>query len=136
MSGAYRLLAGFVGVAFALLGLALFVSFFSYQNPGADAPLPGGPLVHYAAASAGCAFFAWGAALASGARRGDLSRGLGTATAIALVMLAVMRMLAWFMGDYHAIAGDLLRGEAAGCLLLATGFVWLRPPSGLRKIWS
>jgi hypothetical protein len=136
MSATYRFLAGFVGFAFGLLGLALFASFFAYQRPGSEAPLPGGPLVHYAAASAGCAFFAWGAALASGALRGDLSRGLGTVTAIALVMLALMRMLAWFSGDYYALAGDLPRLEAAVLLVLATGFVWLRPARSPRRIWS
>jgi len=36
-------------------------------------------------------------------------------------------MVGWFMGDYHALAGDLLRYEAALFLALALAFVWLRP---------
>ena len=135
MSAAYRTLAAIVGLAFSALGLALFASFFAYQNSGSPAPLPGGPLVHYAAATAGCAFVAWGGALAAGGIRGDLTRSLGTATAFALVLLALMRMVAGFMGDYYALAGDLPRAEAAGALMLALGFVWLRP-RGERKIWT
>ena len=135
MFAAYRTLAAVVGLAFSALGLALFASFFVYQRAGSAAPLPGGPLVHYAAATAGCAFVAWGGALAAGGIRGDLTSSLGTASAFALVLLALMRMLAWFMGDYYALAGDLPRAEAAGALLLALGFVWLRP-RGERKIWT
>lgn len=135
MSVAYRWLAGVLGAALGAGGLALFASFFAYQAPGSAAPLSGGPLVHYAAASAGCALVAWGGALASGALRGDLARTLGSATAVALVMLALLQMVAWFMGDYHGIAGDLPRKGAAGLLLLALAFVWLRPKRE-RRIWS
>ena len=129
MSTAYRWLSGLVGASFCGLGLALFASFFAYQKPGGTPPLPGGPLVHYAAASAGCAFVAWGGALAAAAVRADPGRSLGTATALALVMLALVRMLAWLTGDYYALAGELLRAEAAGALLLALAFLWLRPPA-------
>jgi hypothetical protein len=135
MAVAYRWLAGIVGLAFAVFGLALFASFFAFQVPGSVAPLPGGPLVHYAAATAGCALLAWGAGLAGGALRNESSRALGTATAFALVLLALMRMLAWFSGDFHALAGDLPRAEAAVFLALALAFVWLRPKRE-RKIWS
>lgn len=136
MSIAYRALSGILGVAFAAYGLLLFGAFFTYQRPASEAPLPGGPWVHYFAATAGCALFAWGVALAAGAIRGDLTRSLGTATALALVMLAVMRMLAWFSGDYYAVTGDLPRFEAAVFLVAALGFVWLRPRNVERKIFS
>ncbi len=131
---AYRALSVLVGVAFAALGLAIFASFFAYQRPGSAAPLPGGPLVHYAAATAGCAFVAWGGALASGAIRGDLARSLGTATAWALVMLALTGIVGWLMGDYYALAGELPRAEAAGALVLALAFVWLRPRPAKRRV--
>lgn len=127
MVAAYRLLACIVGLALAALGLALFASFFAYQAPGSVAPLPGGPVAHFAAATAGCALVAWGGALASGGLRGDLARSLGTVTAFAMVLLAVVCIVAWFSGDYYAIAGDLPRSEAAVLLLVALAFVWLRP---------
>jgi hypothetical protein len=130
---AYRWLSALVGILFCGLGLALFGSFFAYQTPGGTPPLPGGPLVHYAAATAGCAFVAWGGGLAAAALRGEPGRSLGTATAVALVMLAVMRILAWVTGDYYALAGEVLRAEAAGALLLALAFVWLRPPAPRRS---
>lgn len=133
---AYRALSGIVGAAFAAYGLALFAAFFAYQRPGSEAPLPGGPFSHYFAATAGCALTAWGGALAAGAIRGDLARSLGTATAFALVLLAVMRTVAWFSGDYEAVTGDLPRAEAAVFLLAALGFVWLRPRRNERRIWS
>lgn len=135
MSIAYRWLAGGVGTLLAALGLASFWSFFAYQAPGSAAPLPGGPFVHYFAGTAGCALIAWGGALASGSLRGDLARSLGTATAVALVLLAAMRMVAWLMGDYYAAFGELPRAEAAALLLLALAFVWLRPKRE-RRIWS
>jgi hypothetical protein len=135
MQVAYRILAGVVGAALAALGLALFASFFVYQQPGGEAPLPGGPHAHYFAATAGCALVAWGGALLAGAARNELSRSLGTATALALVLMALMRMLAWFNGDYYG-AGELPRIEAAVFLAAALGFVWLRPSRAPRKIWS
>lgn len=136
MSIAYRVLAGIVGTAFVAGGLLLFGAFFAYQRPGSEAPLPGGPFAHYFAATAGCALVGWGGALASGAIRGELARSLGTATAVALVMLALIRIAAWFGGDYYAVAGDAPRIEAGVFLAAALGFVWLRPRSGTRKIWS
>ncbi len=136
MATAYRILSGIVGTAFVAGGLVLFAAFFAYQRPGSEAPLPGGPFAHYFAATAGCALVGWGGALAAGAVRGDLARSLGTATAVALAMLALMRMLAWFSGDYYAVAGNAPRIEAGVFLAAALGFVWLRPRSGTRKIWS
>jgi len=130
---AYRTLCAVVGVALTALGLPLFASFFAYQRPGGEAPLLGGPHVHYFAATAGGALVGWGGALAAGAWRNELSRSLGTASAFALALLAVMRILAWFNGDYYT-AGNLQRPLAAFFLIAALGFVWLRPPRTARKV--
>jgi hypothetical protein len=132
----YRALSGIIGAAFAALGLAFFAAFFAYQRPGSEAPLPGGPYAHYFAATAGCALIAWGGALAAGAIRGDIARSLGTASALALVMLALMRIVAWFSGDYYTVLGNLPRAEAAVLLIAALGLVWLRPRKNERRIWS
>ncbi|HEU4430248.1 MAG TPA: hypothetical protein VFT98_15920 [Myxococcota bacterium] len=132
-SVAYRALSGISGAALTALGVVLFAALFAYQQPGSDAPLPGGPHAHYFAATAGCALIAWGGALLAGALRGELSRSLGTASALALVAMALMRMLAWFSGDYYATAGDVPRIEAAVFLVAALGFVWLRPRATQRR---
>jgi hypothetical protein len=124
---AFRALAAGTGLLFLLGGLALFAAFFAYQRPGSEPPLPMGPLGHYFAAFAGCALVGWGGALLAGARDLATGRGVAPLTALALAGLALYRMVGWFMGDYHALMGDLLRVEAAVFLVLALGFVWLRP---------
>jgi len=111
-----------------MLGLVLFVSFFAYQRPGSQALLPTGPWGHYFAAMAGCALVAWGGTLFAAAREPALGRGVGTATAVGLVGMALYRMAGWVVGDYYAVAGDTLRVEAGIFLLIALALVWLRPP--------
>jgi len=132
LSWAFRLLAALSGVAACVAGIALFVAFFAYQRPGSTPPLPTGPMGHYFAAFAGCALVGWGTALLAGARDVATGRRIAPGTACALVMMAVYRMVGWFMGDYYATAGDLLRTEAGLFLLLALGFLWLRPREGPR----
>jgi len=127
MSVAFRLLSGVSGLGAVLAGLALFVAFFVYQRPGSEPALPMGPLGHYFAAFAGCALVGWGGALLEGARDLATGRRLAPSTALALTLLALYRMVGWFMGDYYALMGDVLRYEAALFLALALGFVWLRP---------
>jgi hypothetical protein len=124
---AFRLVATFSGLGAVLVGLVLFATFFAYQRPGSAAPLPMGPLGHYFAAFAGCALVGWGTALLAGARDLATGRRLAPGTAFALVLMAVVRMVGWLMGDYYALAGDLLRYEAGAFLLLALAFIWLRP---------
>jgi hypothetical protein len=124
---AFRVVAALTGASFVVLGAVLFLAFFAYQRPGSEAPLPMGPLGHYFAAFAGCALVGWGGALVAGARDAATGRMLAPATALALTGLALYRMVGWFMGDYYALAGDLLRYEAALFLVLALAFVWLRP---------
>ena len=126
-AGAFRVIAALTGLSFLALGGALFFAFFAYQRPGSEPPLPMGPLGHYLAAFAGCALIGWGGALWSGARDLAIGRRLAPITALALALMALYRMLGWFMGDYYALAGDLLRFEAALFLALALAFVWLRP---------
>jgi hypothetical protein len=126
-TAAFRALAALTGVSFVVLGGVLFFAFFAYQRPGSEPPLPMGPLGHYFAAFTGCALVGWGGALVAGAMDVATGRMLAPVTALALTGLALHRMVGWFMGDYHALAGDLLRFEAALFLLLALAFVWLRP---------
>jgi hypothetical protein len=128
VNAAFRALAGLCGLLFVGAGLALFVAFFAYQRPGSEPPLPMGPLGHYFAAFAGCALVGWGGALLAAARDLATGRRIAPLTAFALVLMGAYRIVAWFMGDYHALFGDVLRWEAAGFLALALGFVWLRPP--------
>ena len=127
MNGLFRGLAALVGVLFVGAGLALFLAFFAYQRPGSEPALPMGPLGHYFAAFTGCALVGWGGSLLAGARDLATGRRLAPVTAFALVLMALYRMVGWFMGDYYAWAGEMLRYEAALFLLLALAFVWLRP---------
>ena len=124
---AYRMLSGVLGIAFVALGIALALSFVAYQEPGRAPTIPTGPVGHYFAALAGCALVAWGGALLGVVRSPWAGRSVGTATATALVAMAAIRMLAWVVGDYHAWLGEAPRYEAALFLVLALGFVWLRP---------
>jgi hypothetical protein len=128
----FRTVAALTGISFVVLGAVLVFAFFAYQRPGSEPPLPMGPLGHYFAAFAGCALVGWGGALVAGARDVATGRLLAPVTALALTGLALVRMVGWFMGDYHALAGDLLRFEAALFLLLALAFVWLRPAPARR----
>jgi hypothetical protein len=126
----YRVLCGIVGGLFVALGLASFGSFFAAQAPGGSVsgPIPLGVGGIYFLAFTGCALVGWGGALFGGVRHPRTSRTVGTATAFALVLMAVYRIAAWFIGDY-AFLGNALRVEAALLLLLALAFVWLRPPA-------
>ena len=44
-----------------------------------------------------------------------------------LALMAIIRMLAWWIGDYTVWLGDLPRSEASAFLLIAIALVWLRP---------
>ena len=125
----YRILCAAVGVVWVGGGLALFASFIAYHGPDSDAAFPTGPVGHYFVAFTGCARVGWGGGLLGAARRPAAGRSVGSATALALVLAALMRIFAWLIGDYHAWLGELARVEAATFLLLALAFVWLRPPA-------
>ena len=126
----YRILAGAVGLGLVIFGLALVVSFFAYQRPGSTPIVPTGPVGFYFIAFTGCALVGWGGGLLGAARNPSAGRTIGTATALACVMMAVIRMLAWIVGDYYVWLGDLPRIEAGVLLVFALAFVWLRPPEG------
>jgi hypothetical protein len=120
----------------ALLGIGLFGSFFQYHMPGSPpaAPIPVGPGGAYYMAFAGCALVAWGGVLLGAARHPTAAPWIASVTAFALVLSAVYRIMAWLIGDY-AFLGNLLRVEAAGLLLAALAFVWLKPrPVSARRI--
>lgn len=126
---AYAVLCGAWGALTLVAGAALFLAFFAFHAPGSRTfgPVRVGPWGAYFMAFAGCALVAWGGALLGVARRPDLGRSVGTATALACSLAALQRMVAWVVGDYHAV-GDLPRVEAALLLAVALAFVWLRPP--------
>jgi hypothetical protein len=127
---AYRILCGFVGVTFALSGLGCLGGFFASLAPGGElpGPIPLGVGGAYFLAFTGCALVGWGGSLIGAARQPRTHRTVGTATAFALVLMAMYRIAAWFFGDY-AFLGNILRVEAGGMLLFALAFVWLRPPA-------
>jgi hypothetical protein len=126
VSSAFRALCGVTGLLFAVTGLVLFSSFFTYQAPGSTPAISTGPMGHYFVAFCGCALTAWGLALVNGARRPEAAHILAAPTAFGLVLMAVYRMTAWVVGDYY-LMGSLLRVEAGVFLLMALGFIWLRP---------
>jgi hypothetical protein len=126
---AYRALCVALGVLFVLGGIVLFVSFFGYHCPGSAPAIETGPVGFYFVGFAGSALVAWGGCLLGAARSPTGSRSVGTWSAFALVMMAIMRAAGWVMGDYYLWPGELLRVEAVLFLLAALGFVWLRPPA-------
>ncbi len=125
----YRILCGALGALMAVVGVIFFVTFFGYQQPGSTPSLKTGPVGHYFVAFTGCALIGWAGGLLGAARHPATSRTVGTLTAFALVLSALYRMVAWVIGDYYVVLGELPRFEAALFLLLALGFVWLRPPA-------
>jgi hypothetical protein len=123
----YRLLMGTLGVAMGVFGLALVAAFFLYQRPGSIPTIPTGPVGHYFIAFAGCALLGWAGGLVGAARDPLSSRTVGTMTAFVLALMAVIRMMAWFVGDYYVWLGDLPRTEASAFLIISLALVWLRP---------
>ena len=131
---AYRVLCGFVGGLFVLSGLGFVASFFRTLGSGGElpGPIPLGVGGAYFLAFSGCAMVGWGGSLLGAAREPLAYRAVGTATAVALVLMATYRIAAWFSGDY-AFLGNVLRVEAGGMLLFALAFAWLRPPVAASK---
>jgi len=125
----YRILCGVLGVAMVLFGLGSFVAFFGFHAPGSTGmgdPLPVGPNGAYFVAFTGSCLVAWGGCLLGAARQPEAAPWIATATAWGLALNAVYRILAWVVGDYHAL-GNLPRVEAGLFLLFALALIWLRP---------
>jgi hypothetical protein len=127
--GLYRVLMGTLGIAFSVFGLGFVAAFFLYQRPNSLPLIPTGPIGHYFVAFTGCALIGWGSAMIGAAREPDssTSRTVGTATAFVLVLMALVRMVAWTIGDYASWLGDVPRREATALIGVALALVWLRP---------
>lgn len=125
---AYRLLAAVTALFFALFGLVFVCGFIDralfqvFARPLFDTDAWG----YYLLGIAGSALIAWAACLVAVVRAPAATTGTATATTIGLVLGAILRLLAWYSGEYR-LAGDQLRLESGVLLLLALGFVWLRP---------
>jgi hypothetical protein len=127
----YRILSGVVAVLLFLIGGALLRGFVvGTIMPGSragSAPVMTNYWGFYMMGFAGAALWAWGACLVSAVIAPAIARTVGTATAFGLVVNAIFRLIAWFSGEYAEVH-NLPRIEAAIMLLLALGFIWLRPP--------
>ncbi len=128
----YQIYVGILGLGFFFFGLFLAASFFVYQRPFSDPGIPTGPVGYYFVAFTGCALIGWGGGLIGAARHPEASRTVTTITAWVFCLMAVVRMVAWVVGDYASWLGDLPRSEAAVLLVFALLLVWLRPRSGVR----
>jgi len=130
----YRLLALATGTFCLISGLLFVVAFLDralfpvLARPLFDTDFWGA----YVLGFAGSALVAWGACLFSVVRNPTATSGIATATAIGLIVGSILRLLAWYSGEYRFV-GDQLRIESALMTLCALGFVWLRPtPNGPR----
>jgi hypothetical protein len=125
---AYRLLAAVTALFFALFGVVFLCGFIDralfqvFARPLFDTDAWG----YYLLGIAGSALIAWAACLVAVVRAPTTTTGIATATTVGLVLGAIVRLLAWYSGEYR-LAGDQLRLESGVLLVLALGFVWLRP---------
>ena len=131
----YRLLAAATGSLCVLVGILFVVAFLDR----ALFPVFARPLFatdywgYYLLGFAGAVLFAWGGCLLSAARAPRHSAGIAVATAAGLIVAAIVRLLAWYSGEYR-LAADQLRAEAAVLLVAALAFVWLHPPRPRRNV--
>ncbi len=126
---AYRALAAVTAFFFFLFGFVFICGFIDralfqvFARPLFDTD----PWGYYMLGVAGSVLVMWAVALASVVRTPAANPGVATATTVGLVLGSILRLLAWYSGEYR-LAADQLRLESAVFLVLALGFVWLRPP--------
>lgn len=129
----YRLLAATTALFCLLVGLIFVVAFLDralfqvFAHPLFETNYWG----YYILGFAGSALLAWAGCLLSAARDPEHGAGIGTATAAGLMLGSILRLLAWYSGEYR-LAADQLRLESAVLVVLALAFVWLRPARGGR----
>jgi hypothetical protein len=129
----YRLLAGGTATLCFLVGSLFIVAFLDralfqvFARPLFDTNYWG----YYILAFAGSTLVAWGGCLVAAVRDPGRAAGVGTATVAALILASILRLLAWYSGEYR-LADDQLRLEAAVLALAALAFVWLKPGRGAR----
>jgi len=127
----YRILSGVMLALLFVIGTVLLRGFVAGTiMPGSvegPTPFQTDYWGFYMMGFAGAVLWAWGACLVSAVVAPATARAVGTATAFGLVVNAIFRLIAWFSGEYAEIH-NLPRIEAAIMLLLALGFIWLRPP--------
>ena len=131
----YRLLAAATGSLCMLVGFLFIVAFLDR----ALFPIFARPLFatdywgYYLLGFAGAMLLAWGGCLLSAARAPRHSAGIAVATASGLIVAAIVRLLAWYSGEYR-LAAEQLRAESAVLLVAALAFVWLHPPRPRRDV--
>lgn len=129
----YRLLAAGTAALCFLVGTLFIVAFLDralfqvFARPLFDTNYWG----YYILAFAGSALVAWGGCLVAAVRDPERAAGVGTATVAALILASILRLFAWYSGEYR-LADDQLRLEAAALALVALAFVWLKPGRGAR----
>jgi len=127
----YRLLAAATAFLCFLIGFVFVVAFLDralfqvFAHPLFDTNYWG----YYILGFAGSTLVAWGGCLVAAARAPEQTPGIATATAAALVIGSMLRLLAWYSGEYRA-AHEQLRFEAGLLAAVALAFIWLRPARG------
>jgi len=126
---AYRVLAAVTGSFLFLFGFVFICGFVDralfqvLARPLFDTD----PWGYYLLGVAGSGLMVWAVALFATVRAPTLHPGVATATTVGLILGAILRLLAWYSGEYRE-AADQLRLESGVFLVLALGFIWLRPP--------
>jgi hypothetical protein len=130
----YRLLAAVTAVFCFLIGVLFITAFLDralfqvFARPLFDTNYWG----YYILAFAGAALVAWGGCLVAAVRDPVRASGVGTATATALILASILRLLAAYSGEYRLVDTQL-RIEAGVLVIVALGFIWLKPARGDRR---